>query len=66
MDYGYKNMEQKDIFYNRPPRKPIREQVIDVFNGIKTYCENELVLKGDRLEYSPDVKDNKLFEIYPF
>jgi hypothetical protein len=74
MDYGYMNMEQRDIFYNRPPRKPIREQVIDVFNGIKTYCENELVLparigsggKDDRLEYSSDNKDNKLFEIYPF
>lgn len=74
MDYGYMNMEQRDIFYNRPPRKPIREQVIDVFNGIKTYCENKLVLparigsggKDDRLEYSSDYKDNKLFEIYPF
>ncbi|ODS31644.1 MAG: amidohydrolase [Candidatus Scalindua rubra] len=66
MDYGYKNIEQPDIFYNRPPRKPIRERVIDVFNGIKTYCENKLVEKGDRLEYEDDVKDNKLFEIYPF
>ncbi|OHB36393.1 MAG: hypothetical protein A2Y08_01990 [Planctomycetes bacterium GWA2_40_7] len=68
MDYGYKNIEQPDIFYNRPPRKPIREQVIDVFNGIKTYCENQLTEdKWDgRLKYKDDVKDNKLFEIYPF
>lgn len=31
MDYGYKNLEQPGIFYNIPPRKPIRSQVIDVF-----------------------------------
>ncbi len=67
-DFDYKNMKQLDIFYNRPPRKPIREQVIDMFNGIKTYCKYKLVevKNGDRLEYSPDDKHSKLFEIYPF
>lgn len=68
MDYGYKNIKQPGIFYNIPARKPIRTQVIDVFNGIKTYCENKLVPHNteNKLTQVPDEKNNKLFEIYPF
>ncbi|MGR3303501.1 MAG: amidohydrolase family protein [Candidatus Scalindua sp.] len=69
MDYGYRNIELPGIFYNIPPRKPIRSQVIDVFNGIKFYCENKLVPKDGKLKSYEDKecgKDNKLFEIYPF
>jgi hypothetical protein len=52
MDFGYKGIkDNQDIFYNKPPQKPIVEQVIDVFNGIKKYRKD-----------SPD----KIFEIYPF
>jgi len=68
MDYGYRNIKQPGIFYNIPPRKPIRSQVIDLFNGIKIYCENKLVphKTENKLTQVPDVKNNKLFEIYPF
>ncbi|MFQ5687482.1 MAG: amidohydrolase family protein [Candidatus Scalindua sp.] len=73
MDYGYRNIELPGIFYNIPPRKPIRSQVIDVFNGIKFYCENKLILKDDKLKSylksykdTEGGKDNKLYEIYPF
>ena len=66
MDFSYKHAGQPDIFYNTPPGKPIVEQVVDVFNGIKIYCENKIVEKGTRLEYEKDYKANKLFEIYPF
>ncbi len=52
MDFGYKGIkDNKDIYYNQPPQKPIVEQVVDVFNGIKKYQEK-----------SP----HKIFEIYPF
>ncbi len=69
MDYGYRNIKQPGIFYNIPPRKPIRSQVIDVFNGIKFYCENKLILKDGKLKSYEDKeggKDSKLYEIYPF
>lgn len=51
MDFGYKDMDNPDIFYGKPIEKPIVEQVTDLFNGIKKY-----------LKESPD----KLLEIYPF
>jgi predicted TIM-barrel fold metal-dependent hydrolase len=57
MDFGYKNIKDNpNIYYNKPSRKPIVEQVIDVFNGIKKYSR---------------VSDNinqyyGIFEIYPF
>lgn len=52
MDFGYKNMLNHDLHYQKPPQKPIVEQVVDVFNGIKSYQE---VTQGDGF-----------FEIYPF
>ncbi len=65
MDFGCKDMKS-DAFYNRAPQKPIAEQVVDVFNGIKDYCRYKLVLNDDGIDYDADTKENKLFEIYPF
>ena len=55
MDFGEKKFIdpklKAKIWYEKPPHKPIADQVIDLFNGIKDYYkESEL----------------KLFEIYPF
>lgn len=52
MDFGYKNLLKTDIHYRELPEKPIVEQVIDVFNGIKKYQRKH--------------RDNGLFLIYPF
>lgn len=72
MDFGYKSISQKGIFYDIPPRKPIQDQVIDLFNAIHAYFHNELELYQDgqqkkfRILPTSIDKDNKLFEIYPF
>ncbi len=52
MDFGYKNMKKVDVYYGDPPQKPIVEQVIDVFNGIRQYYERS--------------KNDGILEIYPF
>lgn len=52
MDFGYKNLQEQKIHYNKPPQKPIVEQVVDVFNGIKNY---QRITQGQGL-----------FEIHPF
>lgn len=72
MDFGYKQME-RDVsdhaFYNIAARKPIAEQVIDVFNGIRGYMETELIRDpqtgGTRYAVVPR-STPALFEIYPF
>lgn len=52
MDFGYKDIkDDPDTYYNELSQKPIVEQVLDVFNGIKKY---------------KDKSANRLFEIYPF
>lgn len=51
IDFGYKHFDIRGIHYNKPPRKPVVEQVVDVFNGIKDYRERSPV---------------KLLDIYPF
>ena len=57
MDFGYKEIKDNpNIYYNKPPRKPIVEQVIDVFNGIKKYSR---VSENINKHYG-------IFEIYPF
>lgn len=63
MDFGRKDIKS-DSFYNIAPKKPIVEQVVDVFNGIKKYCENELQIETKK--YISKKKEGKLFEIYPF
>lgn len=65
MDFGYKNIRTQ-TFYRIPPQKPIVEQTIDVFNGIKKYCEYELVRKGED-DYAIEKRSGRaIFEIYPF
>lgn len=57
IDFGYKNIKDNpNIYYNKPSRKPIVEQVIDVFNGIKKYRR---VSDNINQHYG-------IFEIYPF
>jgi len=52
MDFGYKGVDSyPGIHYKDLPQKPIVEQVIDLFNGIRKYA------RTSRL---------RLFEIYPF
>ncbi|MFA5654517.1 MAG: amidohydrolase family protein [Desulfomonilia bacterium] len=52
MDFGYKGMESyPGIHYRDLPKKPIVEQVIDLFNGIRKYARTSGL---------------NLFEIYPF
>lgn len=54
MDFGYKNMTNPHLYYNLiPVQKPIVEQVLDLFNGIKSY-------------YHRSEKEQRFFEIYPF
>ncbi len=52
MDFGYKGMDSyPGIHYRDLPKKPIVEQVIDLFNGIRRYVRTSGM---------------HLFEIYPF
>jgi hypothetical protein len=53
MDFGYKNMTNPAVYYNTVPvQKPIVEQVLDLFNGIRIYQGN------------PATK--RFFHVYPF
>lgn len=73
MDFGYPNLDNGDIFYNIPPKKPIVSQIKDLFSAIRTYYSNELeiverngkIKKFNVIETEFN-KENKLFEIYPF
>ncbi|WP_214659276.1 amidohydrolase family protein [Candidatus Formimonas warabiya] len=54
MDFGYKNMTDPALAYNSiPVQKPIVEQVLDLFNGIRNY-------------YPAGETGGRVFEIYPF
>ncbi|GAH85893.1 unnamed protein product, partial [marine sediment metagenome] len=72
MDFGYKNIDNKNIFYNVPPQKPVTSQIIDLFKAIETYYNNEIAIKKENKRNKFDVKEvkidksEKLFEIYPF
>jgi predicted TIM-barrel fold metal-dependent hydrolase len=71
MDFGYKNLNNDDCFYNLPPSKPIAKQVLDLLNAIRFYYTYELIPhpdKAGRLKVvrSEKTKEEKLFEIYPF
>lgn len=71
MDFGYKNIDNPEIFYNIPPQKPITSQIKDLFAAIKTYYDNDITIRSgnrDKFSIKPTNinKDNKLFEIYPF
>ncbi len=70
MDFGYKGIRDSTIHYNEPCRKPIRDQVIDVFNSIHYYVEFRYSDKyADVFPYLK-ADDNgcetlRIFEIYP-
>jgi predicted TIM-barrel fold metal-dependent hydrolase len=71
MDFGYKNLNNQDCFYNLPPAKPIVNQVVDLISAIRFYYNYELIPHPDkqgRLKVIPASipKGKKLFEIYPF
>jgi len=71
MDFGYKDIKNQNIHYNRPSAKPIKEQVIDVFNAIKKYRDFEYSDEFEEKFPSLKPEDNgdstiRLFEIYPF
>jgi predicted TIM-barrel fold metal-dependent hydrolase len=52
MDFNNKGyVGNEHIYYNLPPDKPVVEQVVDMFNGMKRYNQKS---------------DFKIFEVYPF
>ncbi len=70
IDFGYKGFGDTAIHYKEHSRKPIREQVIDVFRGIKDYAEfdyKEKYLKAfPHLAPKQGQNTSRIFEIYPF
>ncbi len=71
IDFGFRNIKQKGIFYNLPPNKSVIDQAADVLTAISHYLKYDLapsVQYPDRLEVTPSggYKKGKLFEIYPF
>jgi hypothetical protein len=73
IDFGYKNLQRGDYFYNLPPRKPIVNQVVDLLNAIYYYYNKDITEhpakgKNNRLKIvdNKQSKNEKLFEIYPF
>ncbi|HEX3046676.1 MAG TPA: amidohydrolase family protein [Bacillota bacterium] len=63
IDFGYKGFNNPYIHYNHPSKKPIVEQVTDVFTGIKDYMDPS---KRNESKKSLKLKETPLFEIYPF
>lgn len=56
MDFGYNHLKSPDLYYGKKSsHKPVTEQVIDLFKGIKDYLEDK--------ETENEIK---LFEVYPF
>ncbi len=70
IDFGYKGFGDTSIHYKEQSRKPIREQVIDVFRGIRDYAEfdyKEKYLKAfPHLAPKQGHNTSRIFEIYPF
>jgi len=50
IDFGYKNLNNKDCFYNLPPAKPIVNQVVDLINALWFYYNYDLILHLIRKE----------------
>lgn len=72
MDFGYKSLNNDNVFYNIPPQKPITDQISDLFKSINYYYSKDLeivnkdgITKFNIKDYTGD-KGSKLFEIYPF
>lgn len=51
VDFGYKGMRDKELYYNEPAQKPIDEQILDIFHGISRYL---------------NISTYNILEIYPF
>lgn len=74
IDFGYKNLNEDGVFYNKAPYKPIAKQLGDLFYSIYTYYRFELVPDNNprKLQLQEinkpfeEIKQEKLFEIYPF
>ena len=70
MDFGQKSsVLNEDVFYNLMPGKPIKKQVIDLFNAIKNYYSYELVLnreKGKLEKVKIENPEDKPLRILPF
>lgn len=66
MDFGYKTLAGGNYFYNMPPSKPVVQQTIDLFNGIKKYCEWEMYQDEEGHHDLRKRESQELFEIYPF
>lgn len=78
MDFGFKNLQEEDYFYNMPPCKPIANQVVDLLNAIYFYYHYDLEIHPDKpnrlklipIDFSKEslekVKERKLMEVYPF
>ncbi len=72
IDFGYKNLNMKNMFYNMPAKKPIVNQMVDLYNAIYFYYNFDLSkhpkkdyrLKARSLEKSS--KNERIFEFYPF
>jgi hypothetical protein len=76
IDFGYKNLNNNNCFYNMPPSKPVVNQVNDLLNAIYFYFHYDITphpTDERRLKIVPienetldQVKARKTFEIYPF
>ncbi len=70
MDFGNKNIKDKDAFYDIPPIKPIVEQIKDLLSAIKNYFDYELAVEDENNTFNFNIaktkKEDRLFEIYPF
>ena len=77
MDFGYKGKTppgnkrpERTFHYDIPASKPIKEQVTDVFNGIKDYVgtrsSEDLARKFPALYSGEEGKPDRALEIYPF
>lgn len=70
IDFGYKGIIDDAIHYKEPSRKPIRDQVVDVFNAIKYYAKfvysNEFLAAFPNLGSINGQPTSQVFRIYPF
>lgn len=76
VDFGYRRINEDGLFYNKAPYKPIAKQVGDLFYSIRTYYRFNLApdpVNPQKLQLVEivdksfeQIKQEKLFEIYPF
>lgn len=73
MDFGYKGKTppgqkkpEKTFHYDVPASKPIKEQVTDVFNGIKDYAKTKSSEELSKKFPGLGSETGRVLEIYPF